>query len=163
MKSLTISAKYSDNFPDSYNILTVIMVYFAYTIKIMKTVLAIDDDEAILDLLSNVLEIEDTSVVTASNARAALKLAKKYKPAVILLDLMMPEYDGFEFFTILKQMPELSHTRFIMFTAQDTKNNLWESIDLSFDDFISKPFDLSELEIRIRHQLYNTEAVRVRR
>jgi DNA-binding response OmpR family regulator len=129
----------------------------------MKTVLAIDDDDAILDLLSNVLEIEDTSVLTASNAKTALKLAKKHKPSVILLDLMMPEYDGFEFFTILKQMPELAHTRYIMFTAQDTKNNLWESIDLSFDDFISKPFDLSELEIRIRHQLYNTNSVRVRR
>ncbi len=129
----------------------------------MKTVLAIDDDEAILDLLSNVLEIEDATVFTASNAKNALKLAKKYKPSVILLDLMMPEYDGFEFFTILKQMPELTNTRYIMFTAQDTKMNLWESIDLSFDDFISKPFDLSELEIRIRHQLNNTEGARVRR
>lgn len=129
----------------------------------MKTVLAIDDDEAILDLLSSALEIEDTTVITASNAKTALKLAKKHRPSVVLLDLMMPEYDGFEFFAILKQMTELSHTKYIMFTAQDTKNNLWESIDLNFDDFISKPFDLSELEIRIRHQLYNSDTVRVRR
>jgi DNA-binding response OmpR family regulator len=129
----------------------------------MKTILAIDDDDAILDLLSTALEIEDTNIITSSNAKSAMKQAKKHKPDVILLDLMMPEYDGFEFFHILKQMPELSHTKYIMFTAQDTKSNLWESIDLNFDDFISKPFDLSELEIRIRHQLQNPEKTIVRR
>jgi DNA-binding response OmpR family regulator len=129
----------------------------------MKTVLAIDDDEAILDLLANAIEIEDAQIFTASNAKNALKLAKKHKPDVILLDLMMPEYDGFEFYNILREIPELSHARYIMFTAQDTKTNLWESIDMSFDDFISKPFDLSELEIRIRHQLHNPEKTRVRR
>jgi len=129
----------------------------------MKTVLAIDDDESILELLREALEIEGAQVVTASTSDSALKLAKKHKPEVILLDLMMPEYDGFEFYTILKQIPELAQSRYIMFTAQDTKTNLWESIDLSFDDFISKPFDLSELEIRIRHQLSNADRPRVRR
>ncbi|MDQ3239647.1 MAG: response regulator [bacterium] len=129
----------------------------------MKTILAIDDDDAILELLSSALEIEDTTIVTSSDAKNAIKHAKKHKPDVVLLDLMMPEYDGFEFFHILKQMPELSHTKYIMFTAQDTKSNLWESIDLNFDDFISKPFDLSELEIRIRHQLHTTEKTIVRR
>lgn len=129
----------------------------------MKTILAIDDDDAILDLLSTALEIEDTTILTANNSKTALQLAQKYKPNVVLLDLMMPEYDGFEFYTILKQIPELSHTKYIMFTAQGSKSNLWESIDLSFDDFIAKPFDLSELEIRIRHQLQDEEKVRVRR
>lgn len=129
----------------------------------MKTILAIDDDDAILDLLSSALEIEDTSILTVNNAKSALSLAKKYLPHVILLDLMMPEYDGFEFYTILKQIPELSHTKYIMFTAQGSKSNLWESIDLSFDDFVAKPFDLTELEIRIRHQLQNEEPMRVRR
>jgi len=129
----------------------------------MKTILAIDDDDAVLDLLSSALEIEDTTILTASNSKTALAHAKKHKPHVILLDLMMPEYDGFEFFTILKQISELAHTKYIMFTAQGSKSNLWESIDLSFDDFIAKPFDLSELEIRIRHQLQNDEPLRVRR
>ena len=129
----------------------------------MKTILAIDDDDAILDLLSSALEIEDTTILTANNAHQALSLAKRHKPHVVLLDLMMPEYDGFEFYTILKQIPELSHTKYIMFTAQGSRSNLWESIDLSFDDFIAKPFDLSELEIRIRHQLQSEEHARVRR
>jgi DNA-binding response OmpR family regulator len=129
----------------------------------MKTILAIDDDDAILDLLSTALEIENTTVLTANNSSSALQLAKKHKPQVILLDLMMPEYDGFEFYSILKQIPELSHTKYIMFTAQGSKSNLWESIDLNFDDFIAKPFDLSELEIRIRHQLQDEEKTRVRR
>jgi DNA-binding response OmpR family regulator len=129
----------------------------------MKTILAIDDDDAILELLSSALEIKDAQVFTASDSKTALHLAKKHKPDVILVDLMMPEYDGFEFYNILNQLPELTHTRYIMFTAQGSKANLWESIDQDFDDFISKPFDLSELEIRIRHQLINSEKVRVRR
>ncbi len=129
----------------------------------MKTILAVDDDDAILELLSTALEIEDTSVLIANNANQALQLAKKHTPHVILLDLMMPEYDGFEFYTILKQVPELAHTKYIMFTAQGSKSNLWESIDLNFDDFVAKPFDLTELEIRIRHQLQNEEPTRVRR
>jgi two-component system alkaline phosphatase synthesis response regulator PhoP len=102
-------------------------------------------------------------VFVASNSREALDLAKKHKPHIILIDLMMPEYDGFEFYSMLKQIPELAHTKYIMFTAQGSKSNLWESIDLSFDDFIAKPFDLSELEIRIRHQLNAEEFPRVRR
>lgn len=129
----------------------------------MKTVLAIDDDDAILELLSSALEINDVRVLTAANAKNALELAEKHKPEVILLDLMMPEYDGFEFFSILKKLPELSSTKYVMFTAQSNKSNLWESIDQNFDDFISKPFDLSELEIRIRHQLYSPDKLRVRR
>lgn len=117
-------------------------------------ILIIDDDQDILNSLKAGLHIEqvELEIDTATTALEGVTKAQSFKPDIIILDLQLPDARGFDILDDLR-MPELAQTRIIMLTAQDTTQNLWESIDLKIDDFIGKPFDLAELEARIYNQL----------
>lgn len=117
-------------------------------------ILIIDDDQDILNSLKAGLHIEqvELEVDTATTALEGVTKAQSFKPDIVILDLQLPDARGFDILDDLRS-PELAETRIIMLTAQDTTNNLWESIDLKIDDFIGKPFDLAELEARIYSQL----------
>lgn len=117
-------------------------------------ILIIDDDQDILNSLKAGLHIEqvELEIDTATTALEGVTKAQSFKPDIVILDLQLPDARGFDILDDLRS-PELAETRIIMLTAQDTTNNLWESIDLKIDDFIGKPFDLAELEARIYSQL----------
>lgn len=122
-------------------------------------ILVIDDDRDILESLQNSLELPKVKldIRTAPGGMLGLQEAKRFRPDVVILDLQMPGVNGFEVLDEIRSDSELSHTKVIMLTAKDDSRNLWEGIDRRLDDFISKPFDLEELEARIYVQLLEAQ------
>jgi DNA-binding response OmpR family regulator len=118
-------------------------------------VLVVDDDQDILVSLKTGLQLPgiELEILTAEDGLSGLQQAKLHRPDIIVLDLQMPDMNGFEVLKEIHADPQLSKTKVIMLTAQDSVQNLWEGIDRQLDDFMGKPFDLGELEARIYNQL----------
>ena len=114
-----------------------------------KTLLVIDDQIANFDTLVSFLESEDTELLYASSGAKAFGLLEKTQPDLILLDVMMPEMNGFEVCQRLKQDPRYQHIPILMVTALNTKSDLAHCLEEGADDFISKPFDRIELRARV--------------
>ena len=122
-----------------------------------QTILAVDDDVDILDVLEMSLESDGFSVITASDGLAALEKAKSDLPDLILLDLMMPKMDGFEVIDNLRADSQTRAIPVIMLTARTQINEKLQGLDAGADDYITKPFDLKELTARIRAVLGRTQ------
>ena len=122
-----------------------------------QTILAVDDDVDILDVLEMSLESDGFSVITASDGLAALEKAKSDLPDLILLDLMMPKMDGFEVIDNLRADSRTRAIPVIMLTARTQINEKLQGLDAGADDYITKPFDLKELTARIRAVLGRTQ------
>lgn len=123
--------------------------------KQVRKVLVIDDDVDILKAIKSGVRLEgsEVEILTAENGFTGLAIAKEQKPDLIILDLLMPQMDGFAVLQKLKNDTELSKIKIIMLTAQDTPKNRWESIYLDIDDFLGKPFDLFELEALVHYHI----------
>jgi two-component system KDP operon response regulator KdpE len=93
------------------------------------------------------LELEGARVVSAENGKEALERAREDMPDVLLLDIMMPEMDGFE---ALKRLREFSQVPVLILTAKDEEDDRVRGLELGADDYISKPFSHRELVSRIR-------------
>lgn len=114
-------------------------------------VLIIEDELTLLQTLKLNLELENYQVETCSNGGDAISIIKKFNPDLILLDIMLPVFDGIE---IYKQLKELKiNTPVIFLTAKNNVQDKIEGLKLGADDYITKPFDLEELLLRIRNVL----------
>lgn len=113
-----------------------------------STLLVVDDEPKALILLRHLAEPEGHRVLTAE--RGADALAQREHPDVILLDVMMPEMDGFEVCRRLRADPALATVPIILLTALDDRESRLHGLEAGADDFITKPFDSSELRIRLR-------------
>ncbi len=112
-----------------------------------QTILVIDDEERLLSLVKAYLEQSGFRVVTAKNGRDALFLARQEKPDLILLDVMMPQMDGYEF---MRAHRREQNTPIIMLTAKVDEDEKVLGLELGADDYITKPFSPRELLARIR-------------
>ena len=112
-----------------------------------QTILVIDDEERLLSLVKAYLEQSGFRVVTAKNGRDALFLARQEKPDLILLDVMMPQMDGYEFMRVHRRE---QNTPIIMLTAKVDEDERVLGLELGADDYITKPFSPRELLARIR-------------
>ena len=121
-----------------------------------EKILAVDDELDILQLIEMTLISDGFEVVTASNGIEALERARIHKPDLILLDLMMPEMDGFEVIKNLKQTPNMRNIPVIMLTARAQAHERIEGLSAGADDYITKPFELEELKLRIESILAHT-------
>ena len=119
----------------------------------MKTILLVDDEYSIIEVLAYLLEEEGFAVLTASNGRAALEQASEKVPDVVVTDQMMPVMTGAELLAALKKHPRLQHVPVILMTSAP----LAATRQLSWDDFISKPFAFSELLQAVRRVLPKLE------
>lgn len=119
-----------------------------------KTVLMVDDQPTIRTLVESYLKQEGFRVVTATNGREALFLARQEKPDVIILDLMMPEMDGYEF---LRAHHKERNTPVIMLTARVEESDRVLGLELGADDYVTKPFSPRELTARVRAVLRRLE------
>ncbi len=108
----------------------------------LSTVLTIDDDPTVGDLLKDYLEKDGFHVVVATNGVQGLQLAREVRPALITIDVMMPEMDGWEVLNVLKSDRELAHIPVIMLTIVDDKN---KGYALGASDYITKPIDWQQL------------------
>jgi DNA-binding response OmpR family regulator len=89
-------------------------------------------------------------VITAANGLAGLQEARRSAPDLILLDVSMPEMTGFEVCRQLRSTPSLMTVPVIFLTARDTLNDKLEGFDAGADDYVAKPFDIRELEVRVQ-------------
>jgi len=110
-------------------------------------VLLVDDDEDFADSLSRLLKKFDINTVNELRTSGAEKQIKKSHFDVILLDVMMPEENGFQFLPTIRK---ISNVPVIMLTALREEDNLVNGLDLGADDYITKPFKINELVARLR-------------
>lgn len=115
-----------------------------------KTVLIVDDEAAIRDMLKVALEIADFDCIEAKNAYEAQIAVTDHKPDLVLLDWMMPEVSGIELLRRWRQHEETAHLPIIMLTAKAEEDNAVRGLDTGADDYVSKPFSPRELASRIK-------------
>jgi DNA-binding response OmpR family regulator len=122
-----------------------------------KTILVVDDKASVRRLVQDYLTEEGFRVVTAENGRTAIFAARHEKPDLILLDIMMPEMDGYEF---VREHRKERDTPIILLTAKMDESDKVLGLELGADDYITKPFGMRELVARIRAVLrrFNPEA-----
>lgn len=118
------------------------------------TILVVDDKAAVRQMISDYLAQQGYRIVTAANGRDALYATRHEQPDAILLDLMMPEMDGFEF---LRQYRRDHHQPVIVITARDEESDTVLGLDLGADDYIIKPFRMRELSARVRAVLRRSD------
>ncbi len=116
-------------------------------------ILIVDDEIDTLLPLKRSLEVENYLVVGANNGREALMKVKNEVPDLILLDLMMPEMDGYEVCARLKNNDMTKNIPIIMLTAKDAVRDKVKGLDIGADDYVTKPFNLNELKARIKSAL----------
>src|SRR5437667_4751681 len=111
------------------------------------TILIVNDEPRIRDFVSMNLELERYRVIEASNGLEALEQLRANLPDLIVMDVMMPEMDGFE---TLRHIREVSNVPVIMLTVRQNEQDKIQGLDLGADDYIAKPFNPGELLSRIR-------------
>lgn len=114
-----------------------------------KSILIVEDDKDILELIKYNLSKESFNIVSAFSGDDALKMAKSQQPDLILLDLMLPGIDGLEICKILKSDPELKGIPIIMVTAKGEETDIVLGLELGADDYIVKPFSPKVLVARV--------------
>lgn len=115
----------------------------------MERILIVDDEEDICEILKFNLETNGYIVDTASSAEEALKMPlPSYQ--LMLLDVMMGQMSGYELATLLKKHPDTSHIPIIFITAKTTETDTLKGFNIGADDYIAKPFRLSEVQARVR-------------
>lgn len=115
-----------------------------------STILIVDDQSAGRETLEKLLVPQGYQVVHASNGVEALEKAALLRPDMILLDIMMPEMDGFEVCQRIRADPDLAEIPIVMVTALDDRDSRLRAIEAGADDFVSKPFDRAELRARVQ-------------
>lgn len=116
-------------------------------------ILVVDDEPAIVDVLSRLLTRDGYQVVTARNGAEALRAVDAQRPDLILLDVMMPELDGFTVCQRLKSDVQTALIPITMLTGQDDFEHRKRGMEVGADDFLAKPFEQSMLRARIQSQL----------
>lgn len=119
-----------------------------------KTIMVVDDKAGVTRLMQDYLSEQGFRVVVANNGREALFVARYEKPDLVLLDVMMPEMDGFEF---MRYFRKDNDTPVIMVTAKVEETDKVVGLELGADDYVTKPFGMSELLARIRAMMRRLE------
>ncbi|MFL5805704.1 MAG: HD-GYP domain-containing protein [Roseiflexaceae bacterium] len=119
----------------------------------LTQILVVDDDPMIVDVLTRFLSREGYSVITAQNGVEALEQVRRQQPDLILLDVTMPEMDGFTACRLLKDDERTALIPITMLTGLDDREHRMRGIEAGADDFLTKPFEQSILRARIRSQL----------
>ena len=119
----------------------------------MTKIMVVDDDKDATALFEEVLKTEGYEPLILNESSKALQLAKQEKPALFILDLMMPEPDGFKLCRMLRREPEFKHTPIIIVTALNDTDSRIVAIGAGANDYLTKPFRLDELYTSIKDHL----------
>ncbi len=125
----------------------------------MTKILVVDDDFAINELIKVNLELQGYEVVQAYNGTEGFALAKQEEPALVVLDVMMPEVDGFTVAQRIRQCVEISETPILMLTALSELNDKVNGFNIGVDDYLTKPFETEELVVRVRALLKRSNLI----
>src|SRR6266404_1423634 len=110
-------------------------------------VLVVDDEESITQLVSTVLRYEGFEVQCAADGRSAVTQAQEFRPDLVVLDVMLPDWDGFEVYRRLAA--ESAQLPVLFLTARDAPADRVHGLTLGADDYVGKPFSLEELVARV--------------
>jgi DNA-binding response OmpR family regulator len=123
-----------------------------------RSVLVIDDERDLIELVRYNLEKEGFDVISATDGDSGLNIAVKHRPALIVLDLMMPGKDGLEVCRQLRGDPRTNRVPIIMLTAKATEADRVVGLELGADDYVTKPFSPRELVARVKAVLRRSAA-----
>lgn len=115
-----------------------------------QTILVVDDEQDLLDLIEYNLKKEGYVVLKAENGVEGLKMAREHKPGLVLLDIMMPKMDGIEMCEKMRSEDGLNHIPIIFLTARSDEKTEVEGLDKGADDFVTKPISTTKLLSRIK-------------
>ena len=111
----------------------------------MKTILLIEDNIDILENLTEYLELEGYKILSATNGKEGMELAKTCTPDLIICDVLMPRISGHEVLQLLSNTKETADIPFVFSTSNCEKVDREQALKLGADDYIVKPFDVEEL------------------
>jgi len=120
-----------------------------------RKILVVDDETRLVDVLKAYLERDGYKVVAAYNGREALLLARRERPDLVILDLMLPEIDGLE---VCRTLRKESNVPIIMLTARTEEVDKLIGLELGADDYVTKPFSPREVVARVRAVLRRTQS-----
>ncbi|MFJ5309252.1 response regulator transcription factor [Streptomyces sp. NPDC088350] len=126
--------------------------------RVRGRLLVVDDEPAIVDTVTRFLRFVGYEVRTAATGREALSLAREFLPDLVLLDIMLPDSDGFEVLNRLRA--DALPVAVVFLTARDTRKDLVRGLTAGGDDYITKPFGLDEVAARVGAVLRRTRAHR---
>lgn len=119
----------------------------------MQTILLIEDNDVIRENTAEILELTGYTVHTAENGKIGIEKALTSKPDLVICDIMMPVLDGYGVLHIFNKNPQLSGVPFIFLSAKIERTDFRKGMDLGADDYLTKPFDESELLSAIEGRL----------
>ncbi|MBL8132420.1 MAG: response regulator transcription factor [Anaerolineae bacterium] len=119
-------------------------------LEMSEKILVIDDEVTTVNLITMLLERKGFEVIKANNAEEGLRRAYRYQPDLVLLDIFMPDMDGWE---VCRRLRDLSDVPIIFLTALDSVKDIVHGLEIGADDYVTKPFDHDELIARIRAHL----------
>jgi DNA-binding response OmpR family regulator len=125
----------------------------------MKKILVVDDEKKIVEIVKAYLEREGYQVILAYDGKSAIESARKQRPDLTILDLMLPEISGWD---VCRTLRKESETPIIMLTARDEVTDRIVGLEMGADDYVTKPFDPKELVSRVRAVLRRTEGTPIR-
>ena len=111
----------------------------------MIKILIVDDDIAVTNLLGKVLSAEGYETISVNDSSEAVEVATSTNPDLIILDLMMPQPDGFKICRILRQDPKFMYTPILIVTALDDSDSRIVAFGAGANDYLTKPFNIDEL------------------
>ncbi|TCZ73346.1 response regulator [Flaviaesturariibacter aridisoli] len=126
----------------------------------MKKILLIDDNPHIRENIAELLELSRYRVVTAGDGRSGIEAAIAEKPDLILCDILMPGIDGYGVLHLLQRRPELQQIPFVFLSAKSDQAEIRQGMSLGADDYITKPFDATDLLKTVESRLRKSELLR---
>lgn len=122
-------------------------------------ILVVDDDIAINELIKVNLELCGYKVIQAFDGIKGFALCKQEKPSLVILDVMMPEVDGFTVAQRIRKNDETKNTPILMLTALSELNDKVKGFNIGIDDYLVKPFEMEELQVRVRALLKRSNQI----
>ena len=126
----------------------------------MKRILIIEDDTIMRENTAEILELAQYEVKTAPNGKAGTVLAREMKPDLIICDIMMPELDGYGVLHVLSKDPKTAFIPFIFLSAKAEKSEVRRGMELGADDYLTKPFEETELLNAVETRLRKSDILR---
>ena len=125
-----------------------------------KKILLIEDNKEVRENIAEILELSKYQVFTAQNGKEGVELARKNKPDLIICDIMMPVLDGYGVLHLLSKNTDTASIPFIFLTAKADKNDFRKGMGMGADDYITKPFDDTDLLNAIESRLKKSETLK---
>lgn len=116
----------------------------------MATIVIVDDDPSILELVKINLEMQKHTVITAPDGETGYALVQQHHPQLVVLDVMMPGVDGYTVCQRIRKNSEVADTPVLMLTALGVVDDKVKGFDAGVDDYLVKPFEIPELMVRVR-------------